>query len=149
MSGDDKPIFPRLPEDAGEEKEKLYEEARQRLENQEKAVEPSLFGAVAANRCSTCGTENPSDFPFCQSCGTPLSKPESKKNPPVPVDIPLVYGPPPMPFRARRPEPVAPAYGPPPISLRIRNKLIFWLIVGGVFILTAIGVYRLVIYLLG
>lgn len=137
MSEDDKPIFPRPTEKSDEERQRLTEETRLRLETQEKSF-GSGFSNSSLSICSNCGAENSVDSVFCRTCAVPVSKKINEVADvygPPPLKIPdrprtsfnnepsTVYGPPPMQIQTdyNRPQ-VMPAYGPPSIGLNNRGK---------------------------
>ncbi|HRH42606.1 MAG TPA: zinc ribbon domain-containing protein [Pyrinomonadaceae bacterium] len=91
MSEDDKPIFPRPNDKSDEEKQKLYQETKQKLENVE--------GGQKIN-CIYCQTENSFSAKFCRVCGKELIL---SKAPPSPIEFDepsssIMYGPPPTEF---------------------------------------------------
>src|SRR5688572_27051635 len=111
MSEDDKPIFPRLNDKNDQEKQKLYQETRQKLETAE-----NEFGDLRPF-CLSCGAKSSPNTKFCLECGSPLEKITPPKYQPLPS---------PMEFMP------VPKYGPPPFS-PVSFK--FWIIVGFFFAL--------------
>lgn len=116
MSEDDKPLFPRSDETSEEEKQRLYDEAKDKLEAAEKTAEANLTTVF----CTHCQASNNSKAKFCRVCGRELVSPET----PPPIFSPMktkeeefpplpMYGPPPMKFE----EPVAIMYGPAPMLI--------------------------------
>jgi hypothetical protein len=106
MSANDKPIFPRSSETDEEEKQRLFWETQQKLQNAERNSGSNL--SETGRLCSSCGQINPMSQKFCSYCGHNLLLS-------IDDDISEVYGPPPMPFNPPKRESAIPVYGPPPM----------------------------------
>jgi hypothetical protein len=122
MSEDDKPIFPRPNDKNDQEKQKLYQETRQKLETAENEF------ADLMPYCLSCGAKSSPTIKNCLECGAPLEKITSPKY--QPLSSPIEFMP-------------VPKYGPPPFS---PVSYQFWLMVG--FLTALMVILGFVIYFL-
>lgn len=128
MSEDDKPIFPRLPQNE-EERKKILWETQSKLEKEETA-----FSNYEESICPNCGFKSFGQGKFCRRCGSRVNLKDFDA--PIPVYGPppmgfnnteadeihvTAYGPPPMTFENEK-NIVLPVYGPPPIEFENRQK---------------------------
>ena len=131
MPENDKPIFPRSTGTDEKEKQKLYQETKQKLEDAEKTFE---VNSESLPTCPNCETPIKPDLYFCLECGKPLGFSETPK----PVVAKQMYGPPPIIINKDGGFHPRPAYGPPPIHI-LNYKL--WIVVTGLILLTILVIY--------
>ena len=76
--------------------------------------EPAIEKPVEKATCPTCGTQNPPNLRFCNSCGTVLAAPAARDSSPKPIAPAAAPAPPPPPAPPPVPAAVAPA---PPVPV--------------------------------
>lgn len=134
MSENDKPIFPRGDERDEEEDERIFNEAKTRLDA---VYQEERF-------CYRCSSIVPSGVKFCLNCGVLVSEnTQSKSGGAFDYDSIEETS---SPFKLTQSEidkiPVMPMYGPPPMPIG-EKKYVFWLILIGFFLL--IGIIAIVL----